>query len=562
MYRTHNCRELCKKNIGDQVILSGWINQIRNLGSLFFIDIRDYFGITQLIIDKNKIKENLGKEFLIKIEGKVVERYSKNYDLHTGSIEVIVSKIKILNKSIPLPFNINKKEIDGKEEDRMTYRYLDIRRSSIKENLIFRHNIVLKIRNFLSNNNFIEIETPMLINHTPEGARSFFVPSRKYQNKFYSLPQSPQMFKQLLMIGGIDRYFQIVKCFRDEDSRSDRQIEFTQIDCEMAFVEIEGILKFFEKFIHYIFYINNIKLLNKKFTVIPYKESIKKYGTESPDIRYGMEFCNLNSLIYKENIHSLVENELIIGIKLENFNETIYKKIDFLIKEIKNDNIFCIKYLSDKKISIINNKENINIKHLYIISKFFEIKTMSYIFISYGKKHLARFILNKIRNRIIKIIDIKNNKKIYSPVWITDHPILKWKKKQKIYKSMHHPFTSPKEEDIHLLKTNPEKVRSKSYDLIINGIEIASGSIRIHKKNIQNIIFKHLGFSYKKINSIFGFFTKALEYGAPPHGGIAFGLDRLITLLRNSDNIKNFIAFPKNNSGKDLMTNAPSKKIE
>ncbi|QIK16438.1 aspartate--tRNA ligase [Blattabacterium sp. DPU] len=557
MYRTHNCGELNIKDVGKEVILSGWIQKIRNLGSLFFIDIRDYFGITQLIISKKSVKKNffLGKEYLIQVKGKVVERLSKNYNISTGEIEISIDHIELLNSSLSLPFTIENKT-DGNEEIRMIYRYLDIRRNPIKNNLIARHNLSLEIRNFLSKNGFLEVETPVLINSTPEGARSFVVPSRTHINKFYALAQSPQLFKQLLMIGGIDKYFQIVKCFRDEDSRSDRQIEFTQIDCEMSFVKVHDVLVFFEHFIKHIFKkIKNIQL--DSFPCISYFDAIKKYGTDSPDIRFNMSFVELNDLVQKKDINFLKKQELVIGIKVERFQDNNNNnEINSFLKKIEKKNFFWIKYLYDKTL-LYSKQKFLNDKIIKIFIKHFEAIPGELLFFSYGKKRDTRKELGKIRSKIADFLNLKNYK-IFKPLWITDLPLLEWEEKSKKYKSVHHPFTSPKEEDIYLLEINPKKIRSKSYDLIINGIEIGSGSIRIHNKKIQNLIFKHLGLSQKEIESKFGFFIKAFEYGIPPHGGIAFGLDRLINLLEGNDNIKNFIAFPKNNYGKDIMINAPS----
>ncbi|BAR91767.1 aspartate--tRNA ligase [Blattabacterium cuenoti] len=555
MYRTHNCGELSRKDIGKKVILSGWIQKIRDLGSLFFIDIRDYFGITQLIISKKSVKKNffLGKEFLIKVKGKVVERLSKNYNIPTGEIEILVSHIDLLNSSLSPPFTIEN-QTDGNEEMRMIYRYLDIRRNPIKNNLIIRHNLALETRNFLSKNGFLEIETPVLINDTPEGARSFVVPSRTHIDKFYALAQSPQLFKQLLMIGGIDKYFQIVKCFRDEDSRSDRQIEFTQIDCEMSFVEVHDVLVFFEHFIKHIFKkIKNIQL--DPFPCISHSDAIKIYGTDSPDIRFGMPIIELNDLVQRKNINFLKTQELVIGIKIKKCHN-LHDKMSFFFKKIENPNFFWIKYLYDQ--TLLSSHSNfLNDEILKIFVKFFEAIPGDLLFVSYGKERKTREELGKIRIKIADILNLKNSKK-FTPLWIKDLPILEWEEKYKKYKSVHHPFTSPKEEDLHFLEKNPKNVRSKSYDLIINGIEIGSGSIRIHNKHIQNLIFKHLGFSKKEIESRFGFFMKAFEYSVPPHGGIAFGLDRLVNLLEGNQNIKDFIAFPKNNYGKDIMINAPS----
>ncbi|WP_185857326.1 aspartate--tRNA ligase [Blattabacterium cuenoti] len=557
MYRTHNCGELSRKDIGKEVILSGWIQKIRNLGSLFFIDIRDYFGITQLIISKKLIKRNsfLGKEFLIKVKGKVVERLSKNYNISTGEIEISISHIKILNSSLSLPFTIEN-QTDGNEEIRMLYRYLDIRRNPIKNNLILRHNLALETRNFLSKNGFLEIETPVLINYTPEGARSFVVPSRTHINKFYTLAQSPQLFKQLLMIGGIDKYFQIVKCFRDEDSRSDRQIEFTQIDCEMSFVEVHDVLVFFEYFIKHIFKtIKNIQL--DPFPCISYYDAIKMYGTDSPDIRFDIHFVELNDFVKKQDINFLKIQELVIGIKIKKcYNIHENNKMNCFLKKIENKNFFWIKYLYDQTL-LYSNQNFLNQEIVKIFIKYFKATPGDLLFFSYGEKSKTREEFGKIRLKIADFLNLRNSK-IFKPLWITDLPLLEWEEKSKKYKSVHHPFTSPKEEDIHLLEKYPKNIRSKSYDLIINGIEIGSGSIRIHNKNVQNLIFKHLGLSQKEIESRFGFFIKAFEYGIPPHGGIAFGLDRLINTLEGNENMKNFIAFPKNNYGKDIMINAPS----
>ncbi|WP_185868512.1 aspartate--tRNA ligase [Blattabacterium cuenoti] len=559
VYRTHNCGELNIKDLGKNVILSGWIHQIRNFGSLSFLDLRDYFGITQLIILKKFKKKNLflGKEALIRIKGEVRERSSKNKKISTGEIEILVNEIKILNKSIPIPFLIED-HTDGKEEDRMIYRYLDIRRNIIKNNLILRHKISLDIRNFLSKKGFLEIETPMLINSTPEGARNFVVPSRKQKGKFYSLPQSPQIFKQLLMIGGIDKYFQIVKCFRDEDARSDRQIEFTQIDCEMSFVKKEDVLLFFEIFIKYIFSNFNKNKLDTPFPRLSYCDAIKMYGTDSPDIRFGMKFFEIDRSIIKKNIKELIDNKLIIGIKTDVCDYIHDHQIDKLLKIKDTTNFFWIKYLSDG--NIIHSKKGFLYKKKFIKNfvDYLNIKRNDLLIVSYGEEIIARKILSQIRTKILKKFCLKKHYQSFQPVWILDFPLLEWEKKEKKFKSLHHPFTSPKEEDIHLLNYHPNKVRSQSYDLIINGIEIGSGSIRIHNKEIQNIIFKHIGLSSQEIKSNFGFFLKAFEYGTPPHGGIAFGLDRLISLLKNDENIKNFIAFPKNNEGKDLMTNSPS----
>ncbi|WP_185862699.1 aspartate--tRNA ligase [Blattabacterium cuenoti] len=558
-YRTHNCGELCTNDIGKEVILSGWIQKIRNLGSLIFIDLRDFFGIIQLIFSKNKInKIELKKEFVIKVSGKVVKRQSINQKIPTGEIEVLVSRLEILNSSISLPFLIED-QTDGDEECRMTYRYLDIRRNPIKNNLILRHDISLEIRNFLSKNGFLEIETPILINQTPEGARSFVVPSRIHSGMFYALPQSPQLFKQLLMIGGIDKYFQIAKCFRDEDARSDRQIEFTQIDCEMAFVDVHDILIFFENFIKHIFKkIKNIEL--ESFTCISHSDSMNLYGTDSPDLRFGMEFVKLNDWVHKKGIEFFKKKELTIGINVPKCSHYTCDQIHSIIEGVKepkinHEEIFWIKFFTDK--TILSSKKLLSHENLMKLIKHFKARPGDLLFIICGIERNTRAKLSKLRIEMAHHLNLKNPK-VFKPVWIINLPLLEWDEESKRYKSFHHPFTSPIKEDIHLLDNkNPGYIRSKSYELIINGMEIGGGSIRIHNKNIQNSIFKHLGFSIKDIESEFGFFTKAFEYGTPPHGGIAFGLDRLIAILEGKENIKDFIAFPKNNSGKDTMVNTP-----
>ncbi|WP_185881908.1 aspartate--tRNA ligase [Blattabacterium cuenoti] len=557
-YRTHNCGELCTNDIGKEVILSGWIQKIRNLGSLIFIDLRDFFGIIQLIFSKKINKIELKKEFVIKVSGKVVKRQSINQKIPTGEIEVLVSRLEILNSSISLPFLIED-QTDGDEECRMKYRYLDIRRNPIKNNLILRHDISLEIRNFLSKNGFLEIETPMLINQTPEGARSFVVPSRIHPGMFYALPQSPQLFKQLLMIGGIDKYFQIAKCFRDEDARSDRQIEFTQIDCEMAFVDVHDILIFFENFIKHIFKkIKNIEL--ESFTCISHSDSMNLYGTDSPDLRFGMEFVKLNDWVHKKGIEFFKKKELTIGINVPKCSHYTCDQIHSIIEGIKepkinHEEIFWIKFFMDK--TILSSKKLLSHENLIKLIKHFKAIPGDLLFIICGIERKTRAKLSKLRIEMAHHLNLKNPK-VFKPVWIINLPLLEWDEESKRYKSFHHPFTSPIKEDIHLLDNkNPGYIRSKSYELIINGMEIGGGSIRIHDKNIQNSIFKHLGFSIKDIESEFGFFTKAFEYGTPPHGGIAFGLDRLIAILEGKENIKDFIAFPKNNSGKDTMVNTP-----
>lgn len=566
MYRSHNCGELRIENCGNDVIMSGWIQKIRDLGSIIFIDLRDMYGITQLKICDNHpeliiITRKLIRESVIQIQGKVMNRISKNYSNPTGDIEVYVFKLNIINISIIPPFMIEDKT-DGNEELRMKYRYLDIRRRLIKEKLIQRHNISLIIRNYLSKKGFLEIETPFLVKSTPEGARDFIIPSRIHKKKYYSLPQSPQIFKQLLIIGGIDKYFQLVKCFRDEDLRSDRQPEFTQIDCEMAFIKEQDIINIFEKFISYIF--KKIKgiILKNPWPCITYSQAIKEYGSEKPDIRFNLKILKLNSLFIHNEINFFDKKKLIIGISVPGCADYSLNKLKDIKKSIKNSSIqyesfFWIKYYNNGILK--SSLEKIfHQKKLFEIVKFFNSKKGDLIFIIYGNDEEETYKkLGKIRLKMAENMGLRNDNKI-SPIWITDFPLLKWNKEKKRFLANHHPFTSPKDEDIHLLETSPNLVRSKSYDIIINGNEIGGGSIRIHKSSLQEKLFKCLGIEKKEISEKFGFLMKALKYGAPPHGGIAIGFDRLLAILLGNNNIKEYIAFPKNNLGKDLMIDSPS----
>lgn len=567
MFRTHTCGELNTNFINQEVILSGWIQTIRNKGFIIYIDLRDYYGITQLIFDQDrtekqlfKLVKTLGKEFVIQITGKVIERENKNLKNPTGKIEILGSKINILNSSNILPFNIDD-DITTQEELRMKFRYLDIRRNPIKKKLIFRSQINQQIRNFLYQEGFIEIETPTLIKSTPEGARDFIVPSRMHIGNFYALPQSPQIFKQLLMVGGIDKYFQIVKCFRDEDLRSDRQPEFTQIDCEMSFVEKEDVLNIFEKMINTLIF-NTHQILPNKFTRITYEEAIKTYGNDKPDIRFSMKFIELNDIFKKNKLSIFQSAELIAGIKIKNYlnypNPQLKEFKKFIkYSEIINKQIICIKFNQEKEIKSLLNKFYSN-TDLYKVIKKFNANSNDLIIIIFGKSNEVRHQLSNLRLEIAKKLNLINPKKI-SPVWITDFPLFKFDKITNRYYSMHHPFTSPNIEDYNLFQDNPLKIRSNAYDLIINGHEIGGGSIRIYKQDIQTKIFKILGFTQQEINQKFGFLINAFKYGAPPHGGIAFGLDRLIAILNGKEIIRDFIAFPKNNSGKDIMIDTPSK---
>ncbi|WP_185872761.1 aspartate--tRNA ligase [Blattabacterium cuenoti] len=563
IYRTHNCEELRIEDIGKVVILSGWIQKLRDLGSLIFIDLRDYYGIIQLTVLKNKLQNtiaNIEKEFLIRVHGEVKKRKSINYNLSTGKIEILISKLEILNHSAQLPFTIENKT-DGNEENRMKYRYLDIRRAPIKNNLIFRHKISLEIRNFMSKNNFLEIETPILINSTSEGARNFVVPSRILPKKFYHLPQSPQLFKQLLMIGGIDKYFQIVKCFRDEDPRSDRQIEFTQIDCEMSFIEFDDILLFFEHFIKHLFKkMKNIEL--NTFKKMTYYDVLQIYGTNNPDLRI------ITKLL--QNHIKYLKKDFIIGINIPNYFHLNNSQIEYILQYIKNynnviDNVLWIKYLKNKTFFFPKEKWKITLHNKILIQliKYFELQPEDILFIICGKQNHIMKILPLIQKKIYHIVNI-NKCNIFKPLWIIDYPLFTWDIEKQKYTSFHHPFTSPKQKDIVLLLNNNitnnlNNILSQSYDLVINGVEIGSGSIRIHNQKLQKKIFQYLGLSNTDIESEFGFFIKSFQYGTPPHGGIAFGLDRLIAvMLGEIDNMKNVIPFPKNNYGQDIMTNSPS----
>ena len=567
MYRTHNNGQLRIEDVNQKVKLCGWVQKSRDLGGMTFIDLRDRYGITQLAfnetLDKNlSVKaRKLNREWVIEVEGIVKERSSKNLKIDTGEIEIEVEKFTVLNESKTPPFTIED-ETDGGEELRMKYRFLDLRRNPLQENLALRSVMSIEIRNFFHQNNFLEIETPYLIKSTPEGARDFVVPSRMNKQQFYALPQSPQTFKQLLMVSGYDRYFQIVKCFRDEDLRSDRQPEFTQIDCEMAFVNQQEVLETFEELIKFLFK----KILNtdfpKPFPVISYKDAIEKYGSDKPDIRFEMELSYLENLAKGRGFKVFDEAESIVAISVPGGAEYSRKKLDELTDWVKRPQIGArglvyVKYNEDQtfKSSVDKFYDLSNLKEW---AKKCGASPGDLLLILSGKKSDVQSQMNELRLLMGSRLGLRDPK-VFKPVWVVDFPLLEKDEISNSFHAMHHPFTSPKTSDLAMLETNPENVRANAYDLAINGVEVGGGSIRIHDRKIQEKMFEILGFSKEEAEAQFGFLMSAFEYGAPPHGGIAFGFDRLCALFGGKDNIREFIAFPKNNQGRDVMIEAPSE---
>ncbi|MYZ61064.1 aspartate--tRNA ligase [Elizabethkingia anophelis] len=566
MFRTHTNGELSLKNLNEEVTLSGWVQTIRDKGFMIWIDLRDRYGITQLVFDQDRSSaalleeaKKLGREFVIQVSGKVIERASKNPKIPTGEIEILVEKLTILNNSELPPFTIED-ETDGGEELRMKYRYLDIRRNPVKEKLIFRHKIAQKVRNYLSDQGFIEVETPVLIKSTPEGARDFVVPSRMNPGQFYALPQSPQTFKQLLMVGGMDKYFQIVKCFRDEDLRADRQPEFTQIDCEMAFVEQEDVMNIFEGLTQ-----NLLKdIAGQEFGKFPrmtFAEAMKKYGNDKPDIRFGMEFHELNDPVKGKDFKIFDEAELVVGINVEGCAEYTRKQIDELTDWIKRPQIGAtgmvwIKYQADGIVTSSVNKFY-NEEDLKKIAEEFGAKPGDLMLVLSGNENKVRAQLSALRMELGNRLGLRKGNE-FAPLWVIDFPLLEWDEDTQRYHAMHHPFTSPKPEDIHLLENEAGKARANAYDLVINGNEIGGGSIRIFDKDLQAQMFSLLGFTPEEAEAQFGFLMNAFKYGAPPHGGLAFGFDRLVAVLDGNEVIRDYIAFPKNNSGRDVMIDAPA----
>ena len=566
MYRSHTCGELRESHINSSVTLAGWVQKSRDKGFMIWVDLRDRYGITQLIFDEERTSKDLiektrllGREFVIQVQGTVIERASKNPKLPTGNIEILVSNFTILNSSLTPPFTIED-ETDGGDDIRMKYRYLDIRRNPVRENLIFRHQVTMAVRNYLSGKECIEVETPYLIKSTPEGARDFVVPSRMNEGQFYALPQSPQTFKQLLMVGGMDKYFQIVKCFRDEDLRADRQPEFTQIDCEMAFVEQEDILNIFEGLTRYL--LKEIKGIEiDKFPRMTYDDAMQRYGNDKPDIRFGMEFGELNEVTKHKDFTIFNTAELVVGIAIPGGNSYSRKEIDKLIDWVRRPQVGAL--------GMVYSRCNDDGTFKSSVDKFYDqedlanwaevtgAKTGDLICVLSGETNKVRAQLSALRMELADRLGLRKTNE-FAPLWVLDFPLLELDEETGHYHAMHHPFTAPKPGQIELLDTDPGAVKANAYDLVLNGNEIGGGSIRIHDKQMQATMLRHLGFSEEDAKAQFGFLMDAFEYGAPPHGGLAFGLDRLVAILGGQETIRDFIAFPKNNSGRDVMIDAPA----
>ncbi|MFY0482556.1 aspartate--tRNA ligase [Flavobacterium sp. PLA-1-15] len=566
MYRSHNCGELNASHVNTEVTLAGWVQKSRDKGFMNWVDLRDRYGITQLIFDEIRtdkavfeLAKTLGREFVIQVKGTVIEREAKNKNIPTGEIEILVSELNILNVAQTPPFTIED-ETDGGEDIRMKYRYLDIRRNPVKNSLLFRHKVAMEVRKYLSDLDFCEVETPYLIKSTPEGARDFVVPSRMNEGQFYALPQSPQTFKQLLMVGGMDKYFQIVKCFRDEDLRADRQPEFTQIDCEMAFVEQEDILNVFEGLTRHL--LKELKGIEvEKFPRITYDYAMKTYGNDKPDIRFDMKFGELNEVSQHKEFPVFNSAELVVGIAAPGCATYTRKEIDNLIDWVKRPQVGAsgmvyAKYELDGSIKSSVDKfyDQEDLKKWAAITG---AKPGDLILVLSGPANKTRAQLSALRMELATRLGLRNPE-VFAPLWVVDFPLLEKDEESERWHAMHHPFTSPKPEDMALLETDPGKVRANAYDMVLNGNEIGGGSIRIHDKETQQLMFKYLGFTEEEAKAQFGFLMDAFQFGAPPHGGLAFGLDRLVAILGGQETIRDFIAFPKNNSGRDVMIDAPS----
>jgi aspartyl-tRNA synthetase len=566
MYRSHSCGELRASDVNTEVTLAGWVQKSRDKGFMVWVDLRDRYGITQLIFDEERTPKEmiekakaLGREFVIQIKGTVIDRESKNSKMSTGAIEVLVSKLEILNTSVTPPFTIDD-NTDGGEDIRMKYRYLDIRRNPVKDSLIFRHKVSMEVRKYLSDQEFIEVETPYLIKSTPEGARDFVVPSRMNEGQFYALPQSPQTFKQLLMVGGMDKYFQIVKCFRDEDLRADRQPEFTQIDCEMAFVEQEDILNIFEGLTrHLLKEVNNVEV--DKFPRMLYDDAMRLYGNDKPDIRFGMEFAELNEVTKHKDFGVFNSAELVVGFAVPGGNSYTRKEIDNIIKWVKRPQVGALGMIYARVNEDGSFKSSVdkfyNQEDLAKWAEATGAKPGDLVCVLSGETNKVRAQLSALRMELAERLGLRDPK-VFAPLWVIDFPLLELDEETGHYHAMHHPFTSPKPGQMELLDTDPGAVKANAYDLVLNGNEIGGGSIRIHDKQMQATMLKHLGFSDEDAKAQFGFLMDAFEYGAPPHGGLAFGLDRLVAILGGQETIRDFIAFPKNNSGRDVMIDAPA----
>jgi aspartyl-tRNA synthetase len=566
MLRTHTCGELRISDVNKEVILSGWVQRLRDKGSVLWIDLRDRYGITQLIFEEGKTErevlssaKQLGREYVVQVAGIVVERLSKNEKIITGEVEVKVSKLTILNPSRLPPFTIED-DTDGGDDLRMKYRYLDLRRNPVRESLQLRHRMAQQTRAYLDNQNFIEVETPVLIKSTPEGARDFVVPSRIHHGEFYALPQSPQTFKQLLMVSGFDRYYQIVKCFRDEDLRADRQPEFTQIDCEMSFVTQEDVLNLFEGLIRHLFKaVKGIDL--PSVPRMTYHDAMKFYGSDKPDTRFDMKFVDLTQEVKGKNFQVFENAELVVGISATGCAEYTRKQIDELTDFVKRPQIGAkglvyAQYRSDGSLKSSVDKFYSS-DDLKIWAHKFSAQPGDLMLILAGEENSTRKQLNELRLFMGEKLGYRDKNK-FSALWVVDFPLLEWSDETKRYHAMHHPFTSPKKEDLTLLDRDAGKVRANAYDMVINGTEVGGGSIRIHDRSTQQMMFDKLGFTLEEAKKQFGFLMEAFEFGAPPHGGIAFGFDRLCSLFGGADSIRDFIAFPKNNAGRDMMIDTPS----
>jgi len=566
MYRTHTCGELRISDAGKQVTLSGWVQRVRDLGGMTFLDLRDRYGITQIVVNSDtqpvlsEQVRQLGREYVVQVSGTVTERASKNSKIPTGDIEIALDKLVVLNESALPPFTIED-DTDGGDELRMKYRYLDLRRGPLKRNLELRHRMSIEIRNYLNERGFLDVETPVLIKSTPEGARDFVVPSRVHPGQFYALPQSPQMFKQLLMVAGYDRYFQIVKCFRDEDLRADRQPEFTQVDCEMAFVERDDVLDTFEGLTKHIFKVIRGIEYNEPFPRLSYADAMSQYGSDKPDIRFGMKIKEITEVAKGKGFKVFDEAEYVGGFCAEGQAEMSRKELDNLTDFVKRPQIggkglIYVKYNADGTVKSSVDKffDEAQLKGW---AESLQARPGDLLLIMAGDKKQTLGALGDLRLEVAGRLGLRN-KDVFAPLWVVDFPLLEWDEESQRFFAMHHPFTSPVKEDIELLNNNPGKVRANAYDLVINGVELGGGSIRIHDKALQQRMFEVLGFTDEQAQDQFGFLMNAFRFGAPPHGGIAFGFDRWTSLMAGLDSIRDVIAFPKNNAARDMMIDSPS----